>query len=400
MKTYTVPSTPNSMKKMNPNPHIPPLPTELSSLFRFFSFWAHSFRYFFTSTMQETVFANSHYDEIGNFNSYLYSSTTSYIVTPTPMKNYFTTTSNTACSKAYSNGGLLSYGFELGQDDVGCLKGAYRFGFNAQEKVDEIAGTGNHYTAEFWEYSTRIVQRWNVDPKRHPAFSPYSIMQGNPIWYCDPYGDTIRINYTTGEDRQLQTMTYTQGMEYDGDNEFLSLTVNALNKLNSKNRGAEMISELHASEKDITINQHVKNIADGLNVGFNPYAENGGMDQYGGTQFSDFVSLGHEMAHVWDEIMGTINRSPWISTQITQAEKFATHIENQIRAEHNLPLRKYYGLYKNDEGFIVGGFGQLIRGNESLFYFQTMTIKIPTTRSLHEDGRKNRSIEVSTPYKY
>ncbi|MDD3876013.1 MAG: hypothetical protein PHT69_05295 [Bacteroidales bacterium] len=82
---------------MNPNPHIPPLPPELSSLFWFFSFWGRRFRYFFTSTVQKTVFANSHYDEIGNFNSYLYSSTTGYAVTPTPMKTYTTSTSNTAC---------------------------------------------------------------------------------------------------------------------------------------------------------------------------------------------------------------------------------------------------------------------------------------------------------------
>src|SRR5690606_247926 len=68
----------------------------------------------------------------------------------------------------------------------------YRYGFNTQERVDEIAGKGNHYTAEFWEYDPRAVLRWNTDPKPHPSWSPYSIIQGNPIMYSDPYGDTVK----------------------------------------------------------------------------------------------------------------------------------------------------------------------------------------------------------------
>lgn len=70
----------------------------------------------------------------------------------------------------------------------------YRFGFNTQERTDEIAGEGNHYTAEFWEYDPRVVLRWNTDPKPHPSWSPYSIMQCNPIWNTDHKGDTVRTN--------------------------------------------------------------------------------------------------------------------------------------------------------------------------------------------------------------
>jgi hypothetical protein len=33
--------------------------------------------------------------------------------------------------------------------------GDYRYGFNGQEKDDEIAGIGNSYTAEFWQYDSR-----------------------------------------------------------------------------------------------------------------------------------------------------------------------------------------------------------------------------------------------------
>jgi hypothetical protein len=41
----------------------------------------------------------------------------------------------------------------------------YRYGFNGQEKSDEIKGSGNSYTAEFWEYDPRLGRRWNMDPR-------------------------------------------------------------------------------------------------------------------------------------------------------------------------------------------------------------------------------------------
>jgi RHS repeat-associated protein len=70
--------------------------------------------------------------------------------------------------------------------------GEYRFGFNGQEKDDEIAGvTGSHTTALFWEYDTRLGRRWNVDPVVKQWESPYLCFSGNPIWFSDPNGDDV-----------------------------------------------------------------------------------------------------------------------------------------------------------------------------------------------------------------
>jgi Metallopeptidase toxin 2 len=65
----------------------------------------------------------------------------------------------------------------------------YRFGFNGQEKVDEISGVGNHNTALFWEYDTRLGRRWNVDPVVKPWRSPFDAFNNNPIIMIDPNGD-------------------------------------------------------------------------------------------------------------------------------------------------------------------------------------------------------------------
>jgi len=176
---------------MKNNPHIPNHPIELSSLLWFFSFWGRNLRYFFTSTMQKTVFPKYYYDEICNFGSYSYSSTTSYTVTPTPMKTRPASLPNTAYSTDCSGEGLLGYAFGLGWDDVGCMTGGYCFGFNNQEKDDEIYGLGNSYTAEFWQYDARLGRRWNVDPqfKKYPDQSPYACFFNNPVLYSDINGD-------------------------------------------------------------------------------------------------------------------------------------------------------------------------------------------------------------------
>jgi hypothetical protein len=65
----------------------------------------------------------------------------------------------------------------------------YVFGFNGQEKVDYIAGTGNHYTAPNWEYDPRTGRRWNLDPVDQISISNYAAFRNNPILFNDFGGD-------------------------------------------------------------------------------------------------------------------------------------------------------------------------------------------------------------------
>ncbi|MBX3165292.1 MAG: peptidoglycan DD-metalloendopeptidase family protein [Bacteroidetes bacterium] len=65
----------------------------------------------------------------------------------------------------------------------------YRYGFNGQEKTDEISGNGNHNTAQFWEYDTRTGRRWNLEPKKDPSLSDYAVFRNNPILFSDELGD-------------------------------------------------------------------------------------------------------------------------------------------------------------------------------------------------------------------
>ena len=65
----------------------------------------------------------------------------------------------------------------------------YRFGFNGQEKDNQIYGSGNSYTAEYWQYDSRLGRRWNLDPKPIHSESSYTINRDNPILFVDPNGD-------------------------------------------------------------------------------------------------------------------------------------------------------------------------------------------------------------------
>ena len=78
----------------------------------------------------------------------------------------------------------------------------YRFGFNGQEKDDEVSGAGNHNTALFWEYDTRLGRRWNQDPKPNPSISNYATFANNPIMFVDLLGDSIGVNFTKVGDKE------------------------------------------------------------------------------------------------------------------------------------------------------------------------------------------------------
>jgi RHS repeat-associated protein len=73
----------------------------------------------------------------------------------------------------------------------------YRYGFQGQEKDDEVSGEGNSYTAEYWQYDSRLGRRWNIDLVVKEHESPYATFANNPIWFADPNGaDSLKVNIT------------------------------------------------------------------------------------------------------------------------------------------------------------------------------------------------------------
>lgn len=85
----------------------------------------------------------------------------------------------------------------------------YRFGFNGQHKENEVAGIGNHNSALFWEYDTRLGRRWNIDPVDQIRISNYATFGNNPITNTDKLGDVVKGVKEKDATRTKQTLDNT-----------------------------------------------------------------------------------------------------------------------------------------------------------------------------------------------
>ncbi|HHG83378.1 MAG TPA: hypothetical protein ENJ82_01410, partial [Bacteroidetes bacterium] len=99
------------------------------------------------------------------------------------------------------------YPFGMAMPERSFALSGYRYGFQAQEMDDEISSVGNSYSAKFWQYSPRLGKRCNTDPKPSNSITSFGAFANNPIWFGDPFGDTIVIN-------RLGYITRNDGTDY------------------------------------------------------------------------------------------------------------------------------------------------------------------------------------------
>jgi hypothetical protein len=132
----------------------------------------------------------------------------------------------------------------------------YRRGFNGQEKVDEISGSGNHNTALFWEYDTRLGRRWNRDPKPNPSLSDYATFANNPIWFNDPLGDIFKIGTKDSKAKDdVKDLTKSKNQKYlkfqdDGEvkTDFSGLSQKKIDRILKKDEGLSLINSLSTAK--------------------------------------------------------------------------------------------------------------------------------------------------------
>jgi LysM repeat protein len=122
----------------------------------------------------------------------------------------------------------------------------YRYGAaNGQEKVDEISGDGNHFTAQFWEYDSRLARRWNVDPVVKYHESPYATFANNPICFMDPDGaDSAKV-----EGNNVWRWNTETGDTYNSISKRTGVSVENLRKWNNfKDKKIPVGTLLHISD--------------------------------------------------------------------------------------------------------------------------------------------------------
>ncbi|MCB9018840.1 MAG: hypothetical protein H6546_00755 [Chitinophagales bacterium] len=91
---------------------------------------------------------------------------------------------------------------------------SYRYGFNGQELENKVYNYGQSYSAEFWQYDTRLGRRWNLDPIYKDFLSNYSVLSNNPIVRIDPIGANDD-GYTIDVEGNIEWASNEGGDEYD-----------------------------------------------------------------------------------------------------------------------------------------------------------------------------------------
>ena len=223
----------------------------------------------------------------------------------------------------------------------------------------------------------------SLDPlaEKYYNLSPYNYAGNDFVNLVDYGGDSIVMRTP---DSNGEYHNYTFDLQrfgfYDSNgnalyNDASRKVLRAFSELMKGKRGTRLVSDLSSMEECVLIEVAVgesKNIeADWTSDGFHsavrwfPEAET--LDG-----LPSFISLAHELAHSEDRLNGTLDSSTWfitesnngISKRVPKAEIYSTFVENQIRAEHNIPLRTHYACDAN--GRWIGG--QVIRNNASLYF--------------------------------
>jgi len=181
---------------------------------------------------------------------------------------------------------------------------------------------------------------------------------------------------------------YKNGSEHSGKtSRFTQRTVQALDQIRTGgDRGNALVTGLQNSSDNVVIKSSgsnriefptsSNNLSD-ITVSFAPTSTSGGPNQDGNRQRPAYIGLAHELAHAEDKINGTLVSTVWTrigTTPIYDAERYAMHVENQIRAENGLPLRT---AYTTQSGRLIAP--ALIPGTRlSTNYFNNSLPAIPT----------------------
>ena len=222
-----------------------------------------------------------------------------------------------------------------------------------------------HQDLPLIDYGARMydptVARWmSPDPlaEKYYPMTPYGYCINNPLLYSDPFGLFISIvvyqesSVIYKYDMNKQSFVDPEGNSYSGDDAFILGVTEDLNTLCEKAEGEKLVSSLVNNDKGVELfHSGINGESESLHPMFSGIVSKVGFKNSSSTSDgTSFTALAHELAHSWDRINGTMDNDLWFRYEdnkgelheVKNAEKYATFMENLIRAEHAIPLRKQY----------------------------------------------------------
>ena len=247
-------------------------------------------------------------------------------------------------------------------------------------------------------YDPAVGRFFNIDrlTEKYESISPYNYTANNPVRFIDVDGEWIDI-YDGGNKYRYQMgggvqMYNKETKEWDVVEDITSLSfyvqqviANLYELETSGLTGGAIIGYFNNDSRQVDFRGYHKlsthattgSLYNNIYVR-NGFATNDILTVDGLQAAKMFVIFGHELAHVIDRYENPKRyKDAWAyksnGDPISRSEIFASHIENQIRAQSGLPLRQYYGISKDESGRQFGLKGTLLldSDNNSLYFRQT-----------------------------
>ena len=252
-----------------------------------------------------------------------------------------------------------------------------RYLFNGKEWQATGAVNLLDYGARMYDAN---LGRWFVQDPEYQSSNPYAFCYNNPVRFIDPDGRKIRV-WAADKGRYYEWRVVnnkwgfydSRDQLYDGnDPNILQLDVQLKRLIEGGFNGFMLVIQVAAAEKEISIKFSHK--ASSFNSKYQiitwmpalfPKNNIIVLTQNGEENYIPFIGLAHELAHALSLIQGTYNDDIWriefgkdFKVVARFDEILATHWENKIRAEHNLPLRTHYFYETGDSTLLIDAAGK------------------------------------------